>query len=676
MYNLLSVQFICFFLIFWVAVFVSLYLPGRFILDKLLRKTIPFPSEFLFCFVVGLALWGVQGYVFGYLHLRFVSYLYLVFFLYYFIFRCRFDLKEFTSSIVNIIKQNKGLVLFIVVGSVLQIFQVFGSGLLYTDGVRFFGNNAYDGVMHLAYIQEMVRHFPPIEPGSAGTPLVNYHYWSDLIIANISRVWFIPVNLLFFQFFPILISVLTGLAAYFVVRVWGWSRTAGLWSLFFLYFAGDATYLVLLIAHHTLNFMTPAIDNGVSVFLNMPNAMAKLVFLTSLITFEKWIRTKKYSWNIITVLLFSVLVGLKIYYAIFVAFGYLLVVIGMIISSFQSALKKKNFLQSILLSIQKNTQFIISGIILLIAFAVIYLPVNSGAGGLIFDPLEWPKIFLGSEVLNWRDWTLRQQVYTQAHNYKDIVIFDVIAILITLLCIHGTRLIGLIPGKKIYQKLGWEKIVFFIPGIVLFHFFGFFTFQQSGGLNIFNFFVVATVVMSLLTAIVLDISLSSKNIFSKMMIVLIIVLTVPRVIFQTYDTFHKYFFDAQADSHLISNDELQAFSFIKSHTAMNDIIQSSTFNLYDRKTPYVAYFADRETYSSGENLLDTHNQPVSYRENQMASLFQETNIQDFIARARKNHINIIYVLKTKDQQLNFNPDSNILKKIYENNSVLVYQVIY
>ena len=108
--------------------------------------------------------------------------------------------KNNLDFIFSIITKNKILTILVVGGLIVQLLPVGGSGLKYEDGIRFYGINGTDGIMHLAYIEGIVKNMPPSEPGAYPAPLKNYHYWSDLIIGDFARVWHLPVIHLFFQF--------------------------------------------------------------------------------------------------------------------------------------------------------------------------------------------------------------------------------------------------------------------------------------------------------------------------------------------------------------------------------------------------------------------------------------------------------------------------------------------
>ena len=199
-YPFLSVQFWFFALVFLLATYVVCFLAGKLVLNHAPMKS-GGALHFFLASVIGLVLWTLQGYIFGYLQIRWMSYLYVAGVIYL----SRKDILRtiqggLTRSLRSICLFDRIALLFIVIGAILQALPVFGSGALYADGIRFYKNNTYDGVMHLSYIESIVRTFPPREPGSYILPLANYHYLGDLFMAELVRIWRIPISHIFFQY--------------------------------------------------------------------------------------------------------------------------------------------------------------------------------------------------------------------------------------------------------------------------------------------------------------------------------------------------------------------------------------------------------------------------------------------------------------------------------------------
>src|SRR5579859_3194881 len=533
-YSFLSWQFWFFAVLTGIALFVTFYAAGSSMIRRFfhVRSAI---VHVLLAAVLGMVMWGIQGWVFGFLHVRWLSYIYVLRCILLLIVNWQSEKKIFTQLWQEIRASDRFVAAFILFGSFLQLFSVFGSGLRYTKGVEFFRANSVDGILHLSYIQEIAQHFPPNEPGEFGLKINHYHFWSDLVLADLARVWQLPISHLFFQFIPIFISIFTGVAVYVVARSWKGSRTVGLWALFFLYFGSDAAYLFMLFFHHQFGFQTAAIDNGMTQFLNTPHTFAKLVFCTALFPFQKWLETHKKSWGVLTTVLFGCLVGFKVYFGIFAGLGLVFLTFAKIGKHVWTARKSFHW-KTVFGKIwhEEKFFFLMVGVFVVMS-ALIYFPVNKGAGGLFYSPLEWPKIFLGKDNIDWEVWWQRKMIYEAANNIPEIVLFDLIAIFICLVSVYGTRLVGLFPPRKLIRSLGWEHIAFLWPPSILFIFLGLYTLQNSGLFNVFNFFAVSTVVFALFAAFVMGELQERREKWTKILLVLVIVLTLPRPIHEVFD---------------------------------------------------------------------------------------------------------------------------------------------
>jgi len=336
--------------------------------------------------------------------------------------------------------------------------------------------------------------------------------------------------------------------------------------------------------------------------------------------------------------------------------------------------KKENVLRKVKSAFMANRMLFIFLLVLAVLSLVIFLPVNKNAGGLGWYPLEWPKIFLGPSGLNWGDWFLRQQVYEQAGNIRNIVILDIMAIVITLICIHGTRLIGLIPSRRVFKNLSLPFLIFFIPGLILFHILGLFTLQKAGGFNVFNFFVVCSVVLSLFSAMLLDnVKITLKRPFILVSLFVLVLLSIPRNISEIVNVFENMG-NSKTGSVLITLDELEGLRFLRTKTPKHAIVQSHPTDRWDSDTPYVSFFSERLTYLTGGGLQRSHNQPIAERMEKLNELFQATDSPGFQTRAKSTGIEYLYLKKTAEQRLPFPLDPHLIERIFENDSIIIYQI--
>jgi hypothetical protein len=578
----------------------------------------------------------------------------------------RNELKKDFKEIVREIKSfDKAALVLIVGGVILQTYPVFGSGMRYAEGIRFFHVNGTDGVLHLGYIQSMMHRFPPIEPGISA-PLVNYHYWSDLVISELARVWKLPVIHLFFQYLPPLISAITAFAVYLLIGVLGGEKRSKRWALFLLFFAGDGAYLVILIFHQYITFRSPALDNGALQFLNMPHVFAKMIFLSSLIPFTFWIKTYSKKWGILTFLLWSALIGFKVYFAIFVGVGMICVFGYKMISYTQALFSKEVTITSV---IKKEYFSLVLLSLLGIISACIYLPPNRDSGGLLFSQSQWMLIFFEGGALDLPGIILRRNAYWDAGNRGMAGLFELGSVAILLFSIFGSRMLGFFPGKNI-KSLRREMVLFFIPGSLLFIVLGLYTVQVSGGYNVYNFFVIAALILTLFASFNLAEIQRKNSVWGKFFLLLFILITVPRVLYEMYNFTNLYSHKELA--RVISNEELAGLQYLKNSTPPDSKIQTHPNNLWDHDAPYTIFITDRDSFLTGAGLLRTHNQPVDKKSKILEKGFQSHTPKEFLQFMQENKIDFVILQKKSDQQLNFPITQQNFRVIFENDAVTIF----
>ncbi len=655
--------------LFLLAFYLSCYLPGSLVCK---RFQLPTLTHILLASSLGIILWGIQGYVLGYLHLRWVSFAIPPLAL-FFSWRHRQLEQQRLGALFSQVKQLKTRVwlplTITVIGSLIQVLQVAGTALRYGPGIAFFRVNAFDGMLHLSFMASIMRQFPPQQPGAVGLPITNYHYWSDLVMAELARVWNLPLSHSFFQFWPVVLSLLTGLATYLLIKTWTHSRLAGSAGLLFLFFGADVAYLAMLALHQQWGFTVAAIDNGATQFLNMPHSFAKLLFISGLLPFTYWSQRHQWQWGLITALFVGTMVGFKVYFGMFACLGLTLAVSYYVLHQLYQQLycqKPRPALATVFRSVLPVLVILLATGLMALA---IFLPPNRNAGSLFWSPLEWPKLFLSRDQLNFEDWWLRKQVYEAAGNQKAILVLDGLAIAICLLAVYGNRLIGGLTPFLSRKKLSFEIWLFLIPGTLLFTILGLYTLQTSGLFNVFNFFAVASVPLALLSSIAVWQLWESRRWWLRVIVVLTIVSSWPRIGYHAYQavadqiTFHY--------QELYRPAELAALTFLREQTPSGSVIQSHQKNYLDQNTPYIAYFADRPTFLTGVGMLQSHNQPIQGRKAELAQMFASTSSLELANQLRSHQIDYLYLQKKPDQLLGFELESSNLEVVFENEAAMI-----
>jgi hypothetical protein len=305
---------------------------------------------------------------------------------------------------------------------------------------------------------------------------------------------------------------------------------------------------------------------------------------------------------------------------------------------------------------------------------VIFVPVNRLAGGLLWDPFTWPKLMLGATQLDWNEWWLRLQVYQAAHNIRNLAVWYGLATTVFLLTIYSTRLIGFIPTPKSIRQLGWQVWVLLFPVTVLASFVGMNFIQVSGGHNIFNFFIVALTILSLLTAVQLGNFAQRFPRWAVPLTMLIIALTIPRVIYTTVGFVGSVV--NNTDSTTLNQNQLSALDFLEHHYPPNTVYQTHLYNELQKDAPYVSLFTSHQAFYGGWRVLHDHNQPVADQEALMKYLLQLGNSEQVARTMDWYGIKYLYLEKhpkNLSQHLWFPIEHSFLQKVYENPDIVVLQ---
>ncbi len=155
----MTVGLFLYFPLFLFAVFLAFFIPGNIFIKPLRLtnlQTITLSLSF------GIILWALQGYMFGYLHARWMTYLYLMINLVLWI-KIRKPLRLSKPKIAFRDKQNILFVVFIIFCVVSQLSMTFFNGITTQKGI-YFCCGTPDSLTHIAITNELIKTFPPYEP--------------------------------------------------------------------------------------------------------------------------------------------------------------------------------------------------------------------------------------------------------------------------------------------------------------------------------------------------------------------------------------------------------------------------------------------------------------------------------------------------------------------------------
>jgi hypothetical protein len=589
--------------LFLIASVVSFYLPGIVLSHW---AGITDQKKHLLAWMIGIGFWGIQGYAFGWLQVRWATYLYLGFFVWQ-----AWKMRKHWWPIGYKLGSTSLQKVILVIGTILFLIPVIGSGWRTTEGIAYYWINAYDGLYHLSLSRSLVESVPPIEPGAYDLVVQNYHYLSNLIIADFGRVWRLPINHLYFQFFPVLLAVLLGLTVGQLLKTWSGQKTTVTLGLLLFYLAGEISWLLTWILNSGTELpFNNYIDSGIIQFLNPPQAFAKLLFFVSLILLRDFWQKKSWKLAVILGVIIASMLALKIYFALFLGLGLACVYTVELSKVLILVVKKK---LSIKQSWREYRWDLVLGLTILAIGTALYLPSNSQAGGIYFDFLFWPRLLLGQGKIFWNEWWLRLQVYEAAQNTRALLVWYSLAIGIFLSAIYHFRLVGLLVVFKRFRSkmLSKEVILLVVPSIVLTHIAMNYV-QISGGGNIFNFFVVAITSLSLLSTIVLG-ELWQKIPKLRFLIVICIGMMAIQPLYNTYAYLKNYYY--RRDKIVITAQHEALMKYLSANSKSKDseksYLQTSPGALLDENTPYWYFFTGKLSYFGGRQILQDHNQDVS-----------------------------------------------------------------
>lgn len=643
--------FFVYFLYFAASIFFAFFIPGDVFIKRI---KITIFQRVILGTIFGVVLWVWQGLIFGYLGQRQLSYLYLlIFFIYWItinkkIFKAR-NIKKIIFFRIDIF-----LFLLIFLGVFLQLSTIWFNGAYIKEGLFFCCGNTNDNIFHLALINQLIKQFPPNEPGMNGIIVQNYHYWGNLVVAEIIRVFGIPIIQAQAQYFSFLVSLLLGLTGIVFFQLLGLGKKFVYWLVFFLYFSGDLIFLTPLITKRKIDFGMSSLEDGSKFLANFPRAFSIIIFFAGLSLLVLWIKKRKIYTGILMSIVFSSLIGFKVYTGFFALTGLVFLNIYFIL--------KKDFLKIPIL------------IITLVLSLIIYIPVNKNAGGLYFTGLWVFENFIVQPRLGLLRLELARLIYLNHSNWIRVILYEVFYVIIYVISIFGIKVVGLFQNKRSLSAIPVEINIFLISGIVISTIIGLFFQQTSGGSNTFNFLVSIFVIGSIYSALACSYWIGKTKGLVKFLLILIIVsLSIPRIVNEEILNLNRIL---KKDGYVIYNNELQALKYIRENTEKDNLIfvdHRMMPLMVDAETPYVSFLVDRPMFLSGmDTELKGHG--VDFSKRQMdAELILGTKSESILGNILlKNKIG--YLLMSKTDDLNSTESAYFLNKVFQNDKIKILKV--
>lgn len=663
------------FLIFIPISIFLFYIPGFAVVSKT-KQELGKAELLVLSFGLGIILFTLMTIFLGFLHLRFLSLPILILINVW-------ALNKYKLHSLNCLTvfRDRLLTLLIIIAIVVQGLINFPSGYLYKDGLYFWSAQGHDGVRHIAFMEQIKKEFPPHTPLFSQESLVNYHYFVDVVMGEVLRLFpFFSSWDLYFRFFPVLFSFLITTSTFAFVKAWK-NKQIAYWAIFFTIFTGSFGWIVqLLKGRGPFGGETVFWASQINTVIGNPaTAVSIILILTFLLSLKFYLENSR-KWFLICLILGSIIAGFKV-------FGGVVLLSGLITGSILDLIFKR-----------KINLALISGALGISNF-IAFKSLTSGAGNLMLFEPWWliRTLIVSGDRLNWVDLELRRQYYLSLHStrgYLRVLEYETIAFLLFLIGNIGIRFIGFYElGKNITGQIRARfsdrlttiilfamLSAFLIPLLFVQKGLAYNNIQFLGYFILFLGFFAASTTYTLLKKV-------SSYVVRFFVVMTIVIFATPTVI----GNLLEFYGPGSTPNAKISRQELEALYYLKDHTDPRSVVLNAPFQQYrldkgDKPVPIYAWYSTsyiaatslRTTYLSDEEQAITTGYPAEERLNNMHKFFSQKDLvwnQNFL---KMNKINYIYLPKKEVQTIDINllldEKGNQIRKFYENNEVIIYEV--
>lgn len=594
----------------------AFYIPGRCLLgSKIELKEF---SLHVISVIVGICIWAWQGYVFGILNVRWLSYLYIIFFIFIF-FKNKY-LKDigrfnFKLNITNLV-----ILVIVMSGVFAQTSPYFNMGISTTEGLRFNRLNNEDHIWHASLVRELVNRFPPNEPAISDVALKDYHYWYNLVSADLIRVFNLPFyQTQFVGLYSLCSMLLAGIGYLIAKEIYNKTLFIGL-SLFFLFYSGDISVWVTYLIQKKFIFTIHSLVNNATRFNDSPAfSFSIIIGLAAFYIILVYKERLKINLAIIVSLMFISLLEFKVYTGITFIAGL------MILCTFYFF--KKKYIYGLLISI-----------ILLIG-SIVFFSTTSTNAGIFLLPFETPRNFIAQKEFGLFDWELRWHIYFEHNNYIRLLQYGIYMSCVYLITQFGPLILGLILLKKsfLYLKLEYTIFLYSVAGSGIIS--ALFFYQKVGGANIWEFLLPVIIILCFLTALNLTVILENKHKLVKYFsILLIMILLLPRWIYSVKNNLFNEVFNG---FHGVSIDELASYNFLSQKVGDQEVILSLNDyedHSYSSKTKMIT---GKQLYLSGLGVRQLIT-PEIQRRIKIVNNLKVGKIESVLGELKKDNVKYLY----------------------------------
>jgi len=543
-------------------------------------------------------------------------------------------------------------IILTILGTVFQGVAMFRSGAMYDFGIGYWGPLARDGVWHEALVGQLTKSFIPQNPGLAGFPLTNYHYFYDLLIAIIHKFG-IPSNFLIYRFLPVILSVALGIGTYKLAQVLFKDKLVSYLAVFFAFFASSFGWIASLIKHEQIGGESTFWANQpVSMNLNPPYAISLVIIIFCILLIDSYIKKGGFLKAVAIIVLSGTLIGFKVYAGVILLGGlFVLTAKRLIIDKDKKLIPVFIFSSLITLAIFLTQDRLSLGLLQFNPFWLINTMIDAG------DRVGIPNF------------TLRRFAYLAEGKWPYLIALEFICFLIFFVGNLGTRVVGF---WKFDRKNMGKDLPMFILSMMVISFIPPLLFTQKGNpWNIVQFFYYFLYFAGLFAAV------SVRKL--PLWIAVIVILITP---ISSAATFRSWLYPNPPA--YLSVGEYNGLKFLS--TQDDGIVLKHPFNQGARsgfKDPYpLSVYADNayvSAHSAKSVFIEDVEQQVVLNTNHKERLEGATRffIEKDLSWSNKflKDNNIKYVYLPKIYQLPMAEGEYLMNKIFENGGVNIYKVL-
>lgn len=658
------------FIKFFAAVIFLVFLPGKLI-SNFVTKDGGVDSLFL-SVAVGISVLTIVGGLSAVLNVWWFVYIYGIASLVLFVVTGAF--RDMFAVRLNLSKWQIVALIIILLGTLVQVVPVVKSGMLFDFGLGFWGPNGRDGVWHVALVKQIMQGFPLENPILGGSELFNYHYFYDLLVATVAYAAKVEVMDLVFRFFPILFSLLLGLASIcflglLVDRKSKIYPLSVLFSLMFVYFAGSFGWVV--------DYMRNGAFWGESVFwasqsvsynLNPPFFVSLLV-VVAIFYFVRELLSVKAGY-VKFILLVAIGAGLLVG---FKSYGAILLVAALGLAGLVSLIVYKKVWPIITFLLSGATVFLTG------------LGLSGGLGGVgsLRSVFEYSPLWLVHSMVDspdrvgWVKLSGARSAYYFRGEWLKFLSAEALGVVLFIVGNLGTKVIALLALVKYKEILGSQFRLFVLVFALLGAFIPLIFVQSGTAWNSVQFFYYSMYVAAVVAGVVVAWVVVNLRVFGWILAILVL-LTAPVNTFVGVLSYapalpQAYVGESELEAleHLAKEEDGVVLTYPFNPRSKNLVVSPFPVYIYD-STAYVSALSGKSVYITDEVQNEILSTDYKERVAKSVDFFsgRERGSRKFLDQ---ENIKYIYILKSQKSGLD---DVKLgLEKIFGNRQVLVYKVI-